>query len=466
MNHAKGARSMANERRGDMTQGNPVRLMIAFAIPMMVGGIFQLMYNMVDTVVLGRYVGVNALAAIGATATTVFGIVQVGCALMNALSVVAAQCFCSGDGERLRVAVGNSVWLALICGAALGAVGLFGARPLMELLGTPGDIIDGATVYIQITCGLVIVQLIYNAVAALLRAIGDSRTPLMFLILCSLLNVALDLVLVLRFGMGVEGVAVATIIAQAVSALLAVVYMFRRYTMLRFSARHLRPDPAMLRSVMRIGTPMAAQTLMLTVGMMVTTAVINSFGSGTVAAYTVGTKVEQLATVLFSQVAFSFSVFAAQNFGARRFERITTGLRSMLLLRLGMSAVSTLIMFLLGRPIAAFFVDADTPASVLDSAYNMIRIEAALYGFLGAIWLYNSALRGIGDAQVTLISSIVELFAKVGLSLLLSRLFGETGIWFASPIGWILGLIPSVVRFYGGKWKRAAGAHEPAPAQS
>lgn len=444
-----------NERKGDMTHGDPLRLMIAFAIPMMIGGIFQLMYNMVDTVVLGRYVGVNALAAIGATGTTVFGIVQVGCAVMNAISVVAAQSFGSGDNERLRMAVGNSVWLVLISGGILGAVGFWGARPLMELLRTPDDIIDGAVLYVQITCGLVIVQLLYNAVAALLRAIGDSRTPLIFLILCSLLNVGLDLLLVLRFNMGIAGVAIATIISQAVSAVLAVIYMLRRYEILRFSARHMRFDRDVMSSVMRIGAPMAAQTLLLTVGMMATTSVINSFGSGTVAAYTVGSKVEQLATVLFSQVAFSFSVFAGQNFGARKPERIRQGLHKMLMLIVSLSAISTLIMFLYGRPIAAFFVDAETPASVLDSAYNMIRIEAALYAFLAGIWLYNSALRGIGDSQYTLISSIVELFAKVGLSLLLSRLFGETGIWFASPIGWILGLLPSVLRFYSGKWARA-----------
>ena len=173
---------MRNERQGDMTQGNPLPLMVKFAIPMLIGGIFQLLYNMVDTVVLGRYVGVSALASIGVTGTTVFGIVQGGCAVMNAISVVAAQCFGSGDDDRLKLVVGNSIWLVLITGAVLGAVGFWGARPIMQLIGTPDDIIDGAVLYLQITCGLVIIQLLYNAVAALLRAIGDSRTPLIFLI--------------------------------------------------------------------------------------------------------------------------------------------------------------------------------------------------------------------------------------------------------------------------------------------
>ena len=220
---------MRNERQGDMTQGNPLPLMVKFAIPMLIGGIFQLLYNMVDTVVLGRYVGVSALASIGVTGTTVFGIVQGGCAVMNAISVVAAQCFGSGDDDRLKMVVGNSIWLVLITGAVLGAVGFWGARPIMQLIGTPDDIIDGAVLYLQITCGLVIIQLLYNAVAALLRAIGDSRTPLIFLIVCSLLNVALDLIFVINFKMEIAGVAIATIISQAVSAVLAIAYMLKKY---------------------------------------------------------------------------------------------------------------------------------------------------------------------------------------------------------------------------------------------
>lgn len=445
---------MKNERQGDMTIGRPLPIMIKFAIPMLIGGIFQLLYNMVDTVVLGRYVGVSALASIGATSTTVFGIVQVGCAVMNAISVVASQSFGSRNDEKLRNVVGNSVWLVVISGAILGAIGVWGARPIMQLLDTPDDIIDGAVLYIQITCGLVIVQLIYNAVAALLRAIGDSRTPLIFLIICSLLNVVLDLLFVIKFDMAIAGVAIATIISQAVSAILAVAYMLCRYKMLRFSFKHMRPDTTVMSDTLQIGAPMAAQTLLLTFGMMVTTWVINSFGSGTVAAYTVGSKVEQLATVLFSQVAFSFSVFSGQNFGAHKFDRIREGIHKMLLLIVGLSVISTLVMFIFGRRIALFFVDADTAQSVIDSAYNMIRIEASLYSFLGAIWLYNSALRGIGDSNFTLLSSIMELFSKVGLSLLLSRLFGETGIWFASPLGWIFGLLPSLLRFHSGKWEK------------
>ena len=445
---------MKNERQGDMTIGRPLPIMIKFAIPMLIGGIFQLLYNMVDTVVLGRYVGVSALASIGATSTTVFGIVQVGCAVMNAISVVASQSFGSRNDEKLRNVVGNSVWLVVISGAILGAIGVWGARPIMQLLDTPDDIIDGAVLYIQITCGLVIVQLIYNAVAALLRAIGDSRTPLIFLIICSLLNVVLDLLFVIKFDMAIAGVAIATIISQAVSAILAVAYMLCRYKMLRFSFKHMRPDTTVMSDTLQIGAPMAAQTLLLTFGMMVTTWVINSFGSGTVAAYTVGSKVEQLATVLFSQVAFSFSVFSGQYFGAHKFDRIREGIHKMLLLIVGLSVISTLVMFIFGRRIALFFVDADTAQSVIDSAYNMIRIEASLYSFLGAIWLYNSALRGIGDSNFTLLSSIMELFSKVGLSLLLSRLFGETGIWFASPLGWIFGLLPSLLRFHSGKWEK------------
>ncbi len=426
----------------DMTQGEPARLLIRFALPMLVGGIFQLMYNMVDTIVVGRFVSIEALAAIGATSSATMFLMMMGGGLTNALSVIVSQAEGARQEEKLRRAVTHAVYLVAAAGLLLGLASTIGARPFMRLLGAPENVIDGSVTYLRIVGGMTIAQMAYNGVAALLRAIGDSKTPLIFLIFSSLLNVVLDLFFVLALHGGVAGVAWATVLSQAVSALLCTIYMLRQYPRLRPSREAWQFDAGLIRDYLRIGLPMCAQSGALSIGMFVITAVINSFGSDVVAAYTIGNKVEQLATVSFYNLAFSFSVYAGQNFGARRFERIKEGLRKGLGIIGGLALLSTVLILIFARPLARVFMEEEAQA-VLHSAVDMIRIEAALYIALGAIWTVNSCLRGIGAVKITLVSSLVELVCKIGLSLLLPRFMGTIGIWIAAPAGWVLGLIPS-----------------------
>ena len=428
----------------DMTQGEPARLLILFAIPMLIGGIFQLLYNTVDTLVVGRYVSTDALAAIGATSSTTMFVMMMGSGVTNALSIIVSQAEGARQTALIKKAVAHAVYLVAVVGAFLGLLSLFGARPLMALLGTDEAIIDQSVTYIQIVCGLTVAQLCYNGAASILRAIGDSQTPLYFLIFSSLLNVALDLLFVIAFQWGVAGVAWATVISQAVSAALCVGYMLKKYPRLRPDGASWRFDGTMLGEFLRIGLPMVAQSAVLNVGMFVITAVINSFGKDTMAAYTIGSRVEQLATVTFSNLAFSFSVYTGQNFGARRYDRIREGLRKGLLIVGGLALLSTAVMMIFAQPLAGFFMEDKNPV-VLEQAVAMIRVEAALYVALGVIWGLNNGMRGVGAVKITLVSSIVELVSKIGLSLLLPQFFGTTGVWMAAPIGWVLGIIPTVI---------------------
>lgn len=443
-----------NKKQGaslDMTQGSPARLLILFSIPMLIGGVFQLLYSMVDTIVVGKFVSVNALAAIGAAASTSSCILFLGQGLTNAASVIIAQAKGAKNDSAIKKAVAHAAYLVLGSGVLLGLLALFGARPMMQLLGAPENIIDQSVQYIQITGGLTLAQIAYNGAASVLRAIGDSRTPLYFLIFSSLLNVGLDLLFVLVFRGEVAGVAYATVISQTVSAVLCIFYMFKKYPQLRPDRAAWQFDSEMLGEYLRLGLPMCLQSMVLCVGMFVITAVINSFGSDIVAAYTIGSKVEQLATVTFSNVAFSFSVYAGQNYGARQYLRIKEGLKKGLLMIGGLSLLSTVVMLLFAEPLSMAFMDQYVPL-VLDGAVSMIRIEAVLYLALGAIWTINSALRGMGAVKITLISSVVELASKIGLSISLPILIGSmgipavapyVGIWIAAPAGWVLGLIPS-----------------------
>ena len=456
---------MANGRRKaanlDMTKGEPARLLVLFAIPMLIGGVFQLMYNMTDTLVVGRFASVDALAAIGATSSTTSLIIMLGQGLTNAVSVVISQAEGAGQQERMKRCVAHALYLVAAGSLILGLASFLGARPFLELLGTPVNIVDDAVAYVQITGGLSVALICYNGVSAVLRAIGDSKTPLYFLILCSLLNVALDLVFVIAFHWDVPGVAIATVISQAVSVVLCVLYMIRKYPRLRPDAAAFRLDPALLKEYLSIGLPMCFQSAVLGVGMFVITAVINSFGSDIVAAYTIGGKVEQLATLSFSNLAFSFSVYAGQNYGARLYRRIGEGLKKGLLIIVGLTILSSAVMLLFARPLAQIFLEEDV-AAVLDGAVAMIRTEACFFWALGIIWAVNSTLRGMGLVRIALVSSIVELVCKIGISVTLSQVIGSAGIWIAAPSGWVLGLIPSLI--YLLRWFRHAPADGELPA--
>ncbi len=427
----------------DMTRGEPAKLLILFAIPMWIGGIFQLMYNLVDTIVVGRFVSIDALAAIGAAASTSMFIMFMGNGLTNGLSIIVSQAEGAKQEARLKKAVAHAVYMVLGGGLILGVLSFFGARPLMELLGAPENIIDQSVLYVQITGGLTMAVMLANGLTSVLRAIGDSKTPLYFLIFGCILNIGLDLLFVLGFKGGVAGVAFATVLSQLVSAVLCAFYMTKRHKRLIPDREAWALDKAMIKEYLSIGLPMCAQSGVLCVGMFVITAVINSFGSDIVAAYTVGGKVEQLATISFSNVAFSFSVYAGQNFGAKKFGRIKEGLKKGLLIVCGLSVVSTAVMLIFARPLALVFMEGPSEY-VLEAAVSMVRIEALFFWALGGIWTVNSALRGMGKVKATLVSSIVELVVKIGGSVLLPIWMGYTGIWISAPIGWVLGMAPSL----------------------
>ena len=437
----------------DLTRGEPMKLLILFAIPMLVGSVFQLMYNMVDSAVLGRFVSKNALASVGATQSTMSLVIMLGNSVTNGFSILVSQAWGAKDKAGIRRIIAHSFSIALIVGILVAVLSLIFASPIMRMLGTPEAIFGDSVIYLTIACGLYICQLFYNSSAAILRAIGDSRTPLYFLILCSIMNVALDLLFVIVFHMGVAGVALATVISQATSAVLCCIYMWKKYEDLRFSIADMQLNKSLVKKFAGITLPMAFQNVMLSVGMMAITYVINSFGEDIVAAYTVGGKVEQLATVVISQVAFSFSIYSGQNYGAKKYDRIDLGLRRAFVLLGTMTAISMVVMFTFGDKLALMFVKPEETAT-LEAALKMIRIDSGFMPMLCLIWLFNSTLRGMGRIKPTVISSLLELCAKIGLSFLLSHFFGYVGIWLAAPIGWVIGIIPSAGYYYFSGWKQ------------
>ena len=416
----------------DMTQGKPINLMLRFALPMMIGSIFQSLYSMVDSAVLGRFVGSHALAAIGATTSTTGLILLLATGVTSAISIVLSQYVGANDTDRVRKGIVASGWITLLLGVVLGLISVFAARPLMQLLKTPEDVIDMSVLYIQIVCGCGIAQFAYNAAASILRALGDSKTPLYFLILCSILNVILDLISVIGLNMGVAGVAVATVGSQAISAAICILVMFRKYPDLMPKRHTLRPDMPVSLKIFGMGAQMALQSLFLSVGMMVITRVINGYGSNVV---------------------------------AENAERIKLGVRQIFLLVGGLSIFAGALTLIFSELLVSLYVKPNE-TEVIAYSLEFIRIQAWFFPFLGWIWLYNSTVKGMGKINISMVSSVVELCSKIGLSLLLPIWIGTTGIWFAAPIGYILGIIPLLIYYYSGRWKKllTVPAAEPAKA--
>ncbi len=436
----------------DMTQGSPMRLIILFTLPMLLGNLVQQLYSSVDSIVVGHFVSVQAMAAIGATSSMLYFFLNIAIGLSNGLGITISQYFGAKNEALIQKAAANAVLVTLAAALFMGGLGLTFARPLLELLQTPDDLIEMSYCYVTINYAGMVCLLGYNVTASILRALGNSRAPLYFLIFSSLLNVVADLVFVLVFHMSVEGVAIATVGSQGVSALLSIRYMARHYPVLRFKLRDLRPDWEIIGRVVKIGLPMGAQSGFFAAGMMVIQGVINSYGTDVVAGYTAGVRVEQLTWLTFTTLGNSISSYIGQNAGAKNLQRIRSGFRAALKICLVCSLASTLLVYLLGTPLLRLFITADQP-QILAIGRGFLLVNATFYFPLGLIVLYNGCLRGMGDIGIPMVSATIELVIKVGGSLLLSLCFGYFGIWFAEPLGWVLGMIPSIIHYHRGRWE-------------
>ena len=436
----------------DMTRGKPINLMLRFALPMMIGSIFQSLYSMVDSAVLGRFVGSHALAAIGATTSTTGLILLLATGVTSAISIVLSQYVGANDTDRVRKGIVASGWITLLLGVVLGLISVFAARPLMQLLKTPEDVIDMSVLYIQIVCGCGIAQFAYNAAASILRALGDSKTPLYFLILCSILNVILDLISVIGLNMGVAGVAVATVGSQAISAVICILVMFRKYPNLMPKRHTLRPDMPVSLKIFGMGAQMALQSLFLSVGMMVITRVINGYGSNVVAAFTVGSNVQNLAVMLFSNFSFGFSVYVGQNFGAGDRERVHESIHKGLLIHLTTSALFSVIIFSGRYPMMHLFVGDDP--TVIAIGAQVTALIAPCYVLFTLVEVLSSTMRGVGDAVVP--AAITMVFTCiVRLIYLWGYAFSHNSnltIAVIYPISWVLTSIAFLLYYKSRKW--------------
>lgn len=421
-----------------MTKESAYRLLIGFSIPLFFGNLFQQLYSMVDTVIVGRFVGLEALAAVGSTSGFVFMVNGFGQGLANGFAVPVSQKYGAKDYEAMRRNYAMSILASISVGAVVCIFFLLLSRWLLELVHTPENIIDGAAAYITIIYAGIIAVIYYNLFSAVLRAVGDSNSPLIFLLVSSILNILLDLFFVIVVPLGCAGVAVATVIAQAISTVLAYVYIRKRYPIFRLEKKDWRIDMHTIWNLLRIGIPGGIQFSVCAIGVVIVQAAINTFGSDIVAAYSVGTKIEGLMSVIFPVFGMAISTYAGQNLGAGNMDRIKNGFKAIVVIAFATSIVISVLTFLLAEPVSYIFVDRKTTSDiVIDSAVYYARTVSLFFIPLASIFIFRTGSQGLGSGGIPLMSSLCELALRTIAAMTLPSVLGYTGVVLASPIAWV-----------------------------
>lgn len=438
---------MKNNMTNDMTKGNPVKLILLFSIPLLIGNVFQQFYSMVDTIIVGRFVGVDALAAVGATGSMVFLVNGFATGLTSGFAVLVSQKFGAKDENGLRKSVASAVTLTVISVIVVTLVSLIGAKPLLKLMNTPENIMGDAHTYIKIIYGGVVATVAYNLIASILRALGDSKTPLYFLIVSSVLNVILDLVFIINFKMGVAGAAYATIISQGVSAILCLIYTYKKFVILRLKKEDFNVKRKYYHKHLKIGIPMALQFSITSIGIMTVQAALNVFGSIVIASYTAASKALQLVMQPAITFGVTMATYCGQNLGAKEYGRIKEGVKECTKISIITSIIAGAVLIFLGKYFVMMFI-SNPDSEILKYAQQVLDISAIFFIPLGLIFIYRNALQGIGDSFVPMMAGVYELVARAIVAFTLPRYLDFMGICLADPVAWFAAVIPLGITYF------------------
>ena len=431
----------------DMTTGNPVKLILLFSIPLLIGNIFQQFYSMVDTIIVGRFVGVEALAAVGTTGSMVFLVNGFVMGLTSGFAVLISQKYGAKDEAGVKKAVASSITLSIIATIIVTFISVISAKPLLTLMNTPSNIMKDASTYIIILYAGNVAIIFYNMMAAILRALGDSKTPLYFLIVSSVLNIILDLVLIINFKMGVAGAAYATVVSQGVSALLCVIYTYKKYKILRLKKEDFKVKKKYYRRHLKVGIPMALQFSITAIGIMTVQSAINIFGSTVIASYAASSKVLQLVMQPATTLGVTMATYCGQNIGAKRYDRIKLGVKKCVQISIITSLISAMVLIFLGKYFVMMFV-SNPDAEILSYAQQVLNISAIFFIPLGLIFVYRNALQGIGDSFIPMMAGVYELVARAVVAFTLPNVLEFMGICLADPVAWFAAVIPLAYTYY------------------
>lgn len=446
----------------DLTTGGEGRLIWNFTVPMLIGNVFQQSYNLVDSIIVGRAIGKSALAAVGASFPILFLLVSLIMGATLGFSILISQFFGAKDLARVRRTIDTAYIFLFFASLATTALGLAFAGDMLEMLNTPAEIMPQALVFLRITFAGLIFLFGYNSLSAVLRGLGDSKTPLYFLIFSSLLNIVLVLLFVTVLHWGIAGSAWATVIAQAFSFLLAVIYLNRSHPVLKFRLKGFEFDREILKKSLAIGLPSGVQQMLVAAGMMALTRLVNGFGTDAVAAFTAAGRVDTFAVMPAMSLSIAISTFVGQNIGAGKLERVKRGMRMSLYISGATSLLTTLLVVVFGWHLISMF-NSDPAVIAIGSRY--LLIVGGFYIVFSSMFVINGALRGAGDTFFPMLVTVLALWGiRVPVSTYLSGRMGTDGIWWGVPAAWIAGLGLSWAYFNTGRWKRLSLVKpQPAP---
>lgn len=437
---------MARKVARDMTEGSPMKLILGFLIPMLFGLLFQQFYNMVDTIIVGKYLGVNALAAVGSTGSVNFMIIGFCIGVCSGFSIPVAQKFGEKNESALRRYVANGAWLSAVFSVVMTVVVSIFGRDILVWMRTPSDIIDGAYSYLIVIFWGIPAIFLYNLLSGIIRSMGDSTTPLIFLIISSVMNIALDLFTILVLKMGVAGAAWATVISQAFSGILCLFYMKKKFLILKMQGDEWKPERHAMLVLCGMGIPMGLQYSITAIGSVVLQAAVNSLGSVAVASVTAGSKIAMFFSCPFDAMGATMATYGGQNVGARKLERIHQGMKSCILLGAGYSVLIFIVLYFFSDTIALLFVDS-REAEILLNTRQFLIINAMFYFSLALVNIVRFMIQGLGYPKFAIIAGVCEMAARSIVASLVVT-FGYVAVCYASPFAWIAAdifLIPAYV---------------------
>ena len=442
----------------NMTEGNITSQLILFALPMFIGNLFQQFYNMIDSIVVGRFVNARALGAVGAVGSINFLLFSFAMGLGNGIGILVSQYFGAGDDKMVKKIIANSFYASLSVGGLVSIIGVVFSKEILLFMKLPKENFDYAYTYMVILTAATFVVSLYNTISSILRALGDSKTPLYILIGSSLLNVGLDLLFVIYFHMEVKGVAIATIIAQIISAVGALIIAFKTNKYFKLEKEDWELDWSIIGKSFQIGVPLSLQMSLIAVSTIALQRFVNAQGAIVMAAFTATGRVEQLVHQPFSSLGMAISTFTGQNIGAGKLDRAKKGLTNGIVMVAAISVVMFFIMTIFGKEIVSIFIDDET--EVIEIGAKALGITSTMYIGLGLIYVIRGMLNGAGDAMFALLNGIVEVIGRIGFAMILMSIpsMGIWGLWYTNGFTWVLTAIMSIIRYAMGGWKKKAFA--------
>ncbi len=438
----------------DLTTGNTAKVIVLFALPMLAGNIFQQLYNVVDSVIVGNYLGKGALSAVGASFPVMFALISLVIGIATGSTTVISQYFGAKDYEKVKAAIDTMYVVIFLAAVLISVVGIYFTESIFRLIQLPDDIIPEATKYLQIIFGGAILMFGVNATNGILRGLGDSKTPLYFLIFSTILNIAFDFLFVVVFHFGIEGVAYATILASGITFIIAIIYLNKSHELIHFSLANFRFDKEIFLKSLKIGLPTGLQNMVVAIGMTAIYRIVNEFGTDVIAAYSVAGRIDAFAIMPAMNFAMALTTFTGQNIGAGKLQRVKEGLKATIILTAGISIFFSFVSVFFGQYLMGIF----TPdPNVRTIGYQYLIIVSSFYIVFSTMFSFTAVFRGAGDTLVPMFITLFALwFIRIPMSWFLSERMGETGIWWGIPIAWGFGLSFSFIYFIMGRWKKKA----------